>query len=798
MIRSTLCYSPLALALQAVLLGGIVGSPSLTVQAAETSQVRHYQLPAAPLEQALNTLAQQAGITLPYDPSLVRGKRAQALDGECDVGSALAHLLAGSGLLARQGSGGNWLLEARSPLALDALELSAVSISGKAPGSITEGTGSYTTHSSSSSTRLNLSLQETPQSITVLTRQRLDDQRLDSLTDVLEATAGITVIRESLGADANSFWSRGFSIANFSIDGVPTSSSLANYRHNTAIYDRVEIVRGSTGLVSGMGTASATINMIRKRPTYEPQVILNAQAGSWDRYGGGLDLSGPLNQSGNLRGRLVADYKSQRAWVDHYEQEDITLYGITELDLSDRTLLTLGFSHQTSNADAPLRSGFPLFYSNGQRTDFKRSANSAPNWSYYDNATNNLFISLEHQFDSGWSAKAEYSHTRYVYDAVVTYLSGSPDQASGAGTSLQSTRFQADPTRQDALDVYLTGPFKLLGREHELIGGVTLSQLDTLNSTDHGWFSVSSPIANIHDWSGNAPKPQFSTYGESDSRVYQYAAYLTTRLHLTDTTQLILGNRVLDWRDNYDYTANNGAKSKNSRRESGVYIPYVGLVQALDDTWSLYNSYTKIFNPQGDWVRDASGNRLAPEEGTSYEAGIKASFDEGRLTSSLSLFRTEQDNLAIYDPSFSAYRTEQGTTTQGFELEINGELTPGWQLSAGYTHSVSTDKNDERIVTQIPRHSLKTFTSYRLPGALDKLTVGGGINWQSKAAYYPDTYMQGSYSLVNLMARYDISENLSASLNLNNLFDKAYYSSASEYGVHGAPRHFLTSLKYTY
>ncbi|TBV12492.1 hypothetical protein DNK01_14845 [Stutzerimonas kirkiae] len=128
--------------------------------------------------------------------------------------------------------------------------------------------------------------------------------------------------------------------------------------------------------------------------------------------------------------------------------------------------------------------------------------------------------------------------------------------------------------------------------------------------------------------------------------------------------------------------------------------------------------------------------------------------------------------------------------------------TESWRRAGsspgGYTHSVSTDQDDRRIVTQVPRHSLKTFTSYRLPGALSKLVVGGGINWQSKAAYYPDTYMQGSYSLVNLMARYDISENLSASLNLNNLFDKEYFSSASEYGVHGAPRHFMTSLKYTY
>jgi len=146
---------------------------------------------------------------------------------------------------------------------------------------------------------------------------------------------------------------------------------------------------------------------------------------------------------------------------------------------------------------------------------------------------------------------------------------------------------------------------------------------------------------------------------------------------------------------------------------------------------------------------------------------------------------------------WQAYKASKGTTTQGVEWEFNGELGEGWQAAGGYTYSVSTDQDDNRIATQIPRHSFKTFTTYRLTGPLDKLTVGAGINWQSKTGVDLSYYEQKSYAVTNLMARYDITNNLSAWVNLNNVFDKEYYSTTSA-GVYGAPRNLMTSLKYNF
>ncbi|WP_437880175.1 TonB-dependent siderophore receptor [Pseudomonas sp. LRF_L74] len=746
-------------------------------------------LPAQPLDQALNTLAGQTGSRILFATDIAEGLNVPALKGELSVEQALQRLLRGTDLKLEKTGDGSYVVAAPSP-DVAALEIGVVSISGKAPGSTTEGTGSYTTYSTSSSTRLNLSPQDTPQSITVLTRQRMEDQKLDNIIDALNATAGVIVQNSNVGADSPDFMSRGSRINNFQIDGVPTSSLLSNDLHSTAIYDRVEVVRGASGMMSGLGMPSATVNLIRKRPTYEPQANLTAEAGNWQRYGSGMDVSGPLNESGSIRGRLVADYKHQHAWVDRYEQDYFVLYGVSEFDLSDTTLLTLGFSHLTRDSNSQFRAT-PLFFSNGQRINSSANDYKWPEWLHYDQELNNAFVSLEQQFGSGWSGKVELNYTQNEYDALVTNIRGAIDQATGTGATLWPSRWISN-SEQIGLDAYATGSFSLFGREHELITGLTLSDLWAKGPSMGLSPSYDRNIPNFYDV-GAMPKPEFIDYGNNVRNEYQYSAYASSRFQLTNSTSLLLGSRVIDWKRVMEYP---GAEDVRSR-ESGVFIPYVGIVQALDDTWSLYASYTKIFQPQDDYVIEYNGTPLKPEEGISYEAGIKASFNDGRLTSSLSVFKNEQENLAVWNNDTFMYDVSDSATTEGVELELNGELAEGWQFTSGYSYSVTTDKDNERILTRLPRHNLKTFTTYRMPGALSKLTIGGGMNWQSRIG--EGVYWQGSYALVNLMARYEITENLTGSVNLNNLFDKEHFTSVSSgYGFHGAPRNFMFSLKYSY
>ncbi|VVO19208.1 TonB-dependent siderophore receptor [Pseudomonas fluorescens] len=797
----TLSRTPLAKAIhrqksrRAVLPGALLTLLLLGVSEVQAAPVE-VDIPAQSLASALQQLGQQANLQILYSPDMVKGIKSTAVAGNLEPEQALDRLLLGSGITFQLT--GNTVSLIPVAGASSAVELGAVSISGKAPGSTTEGTGLYTTYSSSSSTRLNLTQKETPQSVTVMTRQRLDDQRLTNLTDVLEATPGVTVTRLGLGTENDTYWSRGFQIQNFEIDGVPTSTRLDNYTQSSAIYDRIEIVRGATGLISGMGNPSATINLIRKRPTAQAQASITGEAGSWDRYGSGFDVSGPLTESGNVRGRLVVDYKNQQAWVDRFKQDSQLIYGITEFDLSESTMLTAGFSYQKTQVDAPLRGGYQTKFSNGNKTHMQRSLNPAPNWAYNDHDQTNYFTSIEHQFDNGWSGKIEYGHTENKFDELFSYTIGSLDQATGSGAVLLPVHWSGTP-RQDNIDAYLTGPFSAFGREHELIVGVTATDYEENTPNYNDWLrDYGFQVPDYRTWNGDAPKPATPVVGKGSIKEKQYAAYLTSRLHVTDDLSVILGGRLTDWKRDTDTHLYGQGTTTVEEKESGVFIPYTGVVYDLDDNWSLYASYTKIFNPQASYVRDINRKALEPLEGTGYEVGIKGSFYDEKLNASLALFKLEQDNLAVWQSNTQAYITEESTSTEGVEFEMNGELAEGWQASAGYAYSVTTDAEDKRIVTNLPRHMLKTFTAYRLPGMLDKLTVGGGVNWQSKTGENLHYYEQGSYAITNLMARYDISKNLSASVNLNNVFDREYYSFVYSEGVYGAPRNIMTGFKYNF
>lgn len=239
--------SRLALALQTVLLGGAMlaaTQPFSLASAAPISAQRSFDVPASDLEASLNRFAQQANISLPYDPSLVRNKQAPALKGRFDVAQGLQNLLKGSGLTATEGANGVWILY---PLSSDGaqLQLQATSVTGLGLGGTTEGSNSYTTGETSTATKLPLSLRETPQSVTVITRQQMTDQGLGSIAQVLAQTPGITVMHDD--SERYNFYSRGFTLDNFQYDGVPTSDFTTNTNglgmRDMAIYDRVEVVR---------------------------------------------------------------------------------------------------------------------------------------------------------------------------------------------------------------------------------------------------------------------------------------------------------------------------------------------------------------------------------------------------------------------------------------------------------------------------------------------------------------------------------------------------------------------------
>ena len=355
---------------------------SLPVAGYVQAQEIELDIPAQPLGSALQAFGHQANMQVLYSPTDVQGKNSTAVKGKLDPQQAINTLL--SGTSTTHSLNGNSLTVTAAGTSAG-LELSPTQVTANQLGSVTENTGSYTPGYIATSTRLVLTPKETPQSVTVITRQHMDDFGLNNVDDVMRHTPGITV--SAFDTERSNYYARGFSINNFQYDGIPSTArnvaySAGNTLSDMAIYDRVEVLKGATGLLTGAGSLGATINLVRKKPTAEFQGHASVGAGSWDNYRSELDVSGPLTETGNVRGRAVAAYQDKHSFMDRYERQSPVYYGIMEFDLSPDTMLTVGGDYQDSLPKGSSWSGsFPLIDAQGNRNKVKRSFNNAADWS---------------------------------------------------------------------------------------------------------------------------------------------------------------------------------------------------------------------------------------------------------------------------------------------------------------------------------------------------------------------------------------------------------------------------------
>jgi outer membrane receptor for ferric coprogen and ferric-rhodotorulic acid len=793
---------------------------SLLVLPAAWAQAQRYDIPAGSLAEALSQFAAASGVMITFSAEDTAGLGSPGLQGDFELHQGFARLLQGSGLRLVQAGNKRYVLAKAERGA--ALELGATSINAAGLGATTEGTGSYTTGQSSTATKLPLTLRETPQSISVVTRQRMDDQGLNDITEVLQQTPGLSV--QSLGSERFNIYSRGYSVDNYQFDGIPTTLDIATQMSaqslaDMAIYDRVEVLRGATGLMTGAGDPSATINLVRKRPTAEFKGHITAGVGSWDKYRSEVDLSGPLTPTGNVRGRMVAAYQQNNSFMDHYSQEKQIFYGVLEADLTDTTLLTVGADYQKNNPQGSSSVAFPLFHSNGEQTSFSRSTNSAARWSHNPQDALNTFASLEQKLAYDWTLKASVNQMYIKRDdyKLATASWGFPDKSTGAGIRLYGG---AGSTwqKQTGLDVQAQGPFQLFGRQHELIVGYNYSRYENRHTPTRGT-RIEGTFVNVYDWDNYTDKPVMGggKLYDGDTVIHQTGTYIATRLRPTDDLSVILGARVSKYDYDYDltYPATPLSNRTTDYKENGVVTPYAGVVYDLNDTHSVYASWTSIYKPQS--LRDADGSTLEPREGDNYEVGLKSEFFDGRLNTSIAAYEVKQDNLAVLDEGktvnndgmTAAYKAVSGATTRGFEVEANGELMPGWNVSASYNHGITKDRDGERLNTEAPANMVKLWSTYRLPGDFDRLTVGGGANWQSGThiTVTPSTALgtvkakQSQFTVVNLMARYQLTDQLSTTLNINNLFDKKYISALDTTfysGYYGEPRNVMLNTRYDF
>ena len=604
-----------------------------------------YSIPAGSLAHALDQFADASGAVISFSHEAVAGLHSKGLHGNYALHQALAELLQGSGLQVQAAGDKRFMLVSAEQDG--AMELAATTVSSMALGATTEGTGSYTTGSVNTATGLRLSARETPQSVSVVTRQQIEDQNLNDVAQVLEQTPGVVV--DSMGpagSDANHIYVRGFEVGSIQVDGInrPDTFGFRDDLSDMVSYDRVEVVRGATGLMSGTGDPGATVNLIRKKPTLETQRKLTLKAGSWDNYRTELDVSGKLTQSGNVRGRFVASNTDSQSYVDRQSLERQVAYGVLEWDITDSTMLTAGAEYQEMDNDGAGNHGFPMFNSDGSHFSPSRAFNSASDWSYHKRRTKTVFTTLEHQLDNGWQLKLNAEHSRRSYDDAFATAASGTVKPDGSGISTWTGRWAGEP-RQTSFDLSASGPFALLSREHQAYLGASHYRAYYRNDGYPLW--AIQTIDNIYTWDGSLAIPDAIHAKSSEDALdeTQDGLVASVRWSLADDLSLITGARLIDWkRDETSTTLSSGATSRTSRSETGVVTPYLGLVYDLNEHWSAYASYTTIFKPQSN--KDINGTYLDPLEGVNYELGLKSEFWDQRLTAAFSVFEVHQDNLA--------------------------------------------------------------------------------------------------------------------------------------------------------
>ncbi|WP_455825067.1 TonB-dependent siderophore receptor [Pseudomonas graminis] len=680
------------------------------------------------------------------------------------------------------------------------IELGATQISSEQQLSeTTEGTQSYTTGEMATATKLPLTMRETPQAVTVITRQRMDDQAMTSVNDVVKNTPGL-YLSQADGPGRQSYKSRGFDIDNMMFDGIPSSySGYANsVQPNLAMFDRVEVIRGATGLVTGAGNPSAAINFVRKRPTATPQVSITGAAGSWDDYRGEFDASSALNDSGTLRGRVVGSYRDANSFRDGEESNHGLFYAIGEADLSEATTATLGFSRQEDQTNF-FWGGLPIG-TDGHHLNLPRSTNPGSDWENKKLTIDTAFGEIEHRFDNDW--KLHIAGSASQLDGVFTGTYQSRYETTLARTAYQS--HQDD--QQYGLDTFFSGPVEAFGRTHEVVVG-TSKRIYDATSKEYAPYDTNYPL--------NGGKPNFTRNGKGHSITTQDGVYLTTRLNLADPLKVILGARV-DW---YDYDDRQGDGDYKVTRN---LTRYAGVIYDIDEHHSVYASYTDIFTPQTN--RDFSDKPLEPIVGENYEVGIKGEYFNGALNASLAVFQIDQKNRATQPdsqagcPIAACYEASGLVRSQGIDMELQGGITENWQVGAGFTYTrahyikdTNAANNNQRFDPATPERMFKLTTSYRFQGPLEKLRIGGNVYWQSRM--YNDVVLadastyrleQGSYATADVMAGYQVNKNLDLQLNVNNVFDRTYYSAVGSSPIwgstdtYGSPRNVGLTAKYTF
>ncbi|OEY97290.1 hypothetical protein BJI46_02275 [Acinetobacter qingfengensis] len=825
MLKST--SRPLVKALRGIMLCSILGASIHAL--ANDQQSQHYQIAAGQLGQTLSNFAMQSGIALSFDPTLTQGLNSKGLNGQYNLQQGFNELLKGTQLHLVKRSDGSWTIEKKTQIKTttsshqsnDIAVLPTLTVNSQ-QSATTENTQSFATQNATVFRGISR-LKDIPQPVTVITRDYMDTRGLLDLHAVMQNTPGVNV--DYTDSERVNYYSRGHQIDVLQIDGLTMSQDGSLFiQPDTAVLDRIEILRGASGSLRGAGNPSAAVNMVRKRPTKDFQSNLEFSVGSWDRRRVSADVSTPLNSSGSVRARVIGVIDDKEFFQKARTEKKDVLYAVIEADLTNKTTATLSFQHTDIDATGAwgnLPSNF-----DGSSLNLARNTYLGTDWNQWNRYNQQTYFALEHHFDNDWKINLDASHIkqRMKQDNDYGFLQSYFTRSSSTNPYLftvTTSAYDGGKRDQDNINLSANGSYSLFGRQHEALIGGEWRRIKEVGSK--GYYNINKLTnVDIRTWdpSNSYPQPTYAditsgtAYQAADSHTTQKAIYARTRVSITDPLNLLLGGRLNWWE--YDRLGSTNSDYKVSQE----FTPFVGLTYDITPEVTAYTSYTSIFSPQQAY--NSSGELLKPVRGKDYELGLKSSWLNDQLNASLSLFNIENEGKAIDDLSSSNPCTPYYTSgyckiadgltkSKGWEIEVAGKITANWQIMASYTNTHTKYVKDSSSANQgqplrsiDPRHIGNLFSSYKFSsGIFDGLTIGAGLQARSDSYVTSGTVTarQGGYTVYNAMLGYEFTPNLSARFNFNNIFDKVYYAKYGATGIndyYGDPRNlnFTVQVKF--
>lgn len=649
---------------------------------------------------------------------------------------------------------------------------------------------------SKGATNLQLTIKDTPQSISTIDQDAMLDFATSGTNDALRLATGLTV--DAWETNRTSYSSRGFDIMLTQVDGLGMTNDwgLVVGQEDTFLFDRVELIRGANGLLTGVGNASGTINYVRKRPTNHDGGEIVVRAGAHDLVRTAVDYNKVLTASGSWAARLVVAHEDKDSYLRALHDRRTTLYGVVEGQVGPSGALTAGFTFTDSLQRSPMWGSLTLLRADGTQAEFGTSASTSQDWTMWDLRSANAFLEYAHALSGDWEARLTYSHRTGDEAVKLFYAYSLTGSLNDDGTGLYGWPYRSDSdSRSDIVDAALNGRFNAFGRRHEAIIGLSLSKQETYSET---YSIVSSPgtVLAAFPYAGDVyAEPVWgatSVGNDGDQKLARL--YAATRLALTDRLKAIAGLNAIKLQRDGTSIYGGGVNLDNETTEK--VSPYAGLTYDLNTNLLAYASYSDIFQAQDQ--RDINGRFLAPMKGVNAELGLKAEWLNRRLLTTVAYFDARQKGLATeagFDPvAQQSYYEPKDVNSRGFELEATGRIGDHTNLTAGFTRMELTGPDGNDIYEWIPRTIVSLRADTRLPG-LPKLKLGAGLRWQSDI-FKAGAVRQDAYLLVNSFAAYELSRAATLRLNIDNLTDEKYLRTVQFGAIYGAPRQFSLALDY--